>query len=135
MSSDKRTMASSDEHSYGCQPDPQQEDPWPIEGYPDPPQDHEPTPPPPPSPSRPRPPLSTPKGDDCCRQIMEVLRCIPGIDEECLRLHKPKTPPKVTIANLCGALPMKDRLGPIMLLVIRRFRDGVSPGNALETWE
>src|SRR5580704_1937469 len=84
---------------------PQEEDPWPIEGQPDPRTDCDCPPPqatPGTGPSRPRPPEGGPKGDDCCRQILAALRCIPGIDETCLHLRKPKTPPKVKIANLCG---------------------------------
>ena len=111
----------------------QQEDPWPIEGAPEDVDDcrckptHPET-----GPARPVPTDAVPKGDDCCQQILDVLRCIPGIDEKCLHPHKPKTPPKVKITNLCGVLPIKERIAPIMLLILRRLRNGVPPANTFE---
>lgn len=109
-----------------------EDDPWQIDGFPEPTDDCNCNPPPPSTPSRPAPPVATPKGDDCCQQILELLRCIPGIDEKCLYPHKPKTPPKVKITNLCGALPIKERVAPILLLILRRLRNGVPPGNTFE---
>ena len=129
----KRSKRANDEYINGGNEGCEAEDPWPIDGYPEPPQDCKcPPSSPPPGPSRPSPPDAKPKGDDCCQQIFEILRCIPGIDEECLCLQKPKTPPKVKIANLCGALPIKDRIVPILLLILRRLQNSVSPGNQFE---
>src|SRR5215213_1476396 len=73
----------------------QYDDPWKIEGEPVIPDDCEC--PPKRTPSRPKPerPESKPKDQDCCRQILELMRCIPGIDERCLHLHKPKVSSKV----------------------------------------
>jgi hypothetical protein len=70
--------------------------------------------------------------DDCCSQLIEALRCIPGVDERCLRLSKPKIPSKVKLANLCGALPFKEAIGPIMMLLLRRYRSGVEALSAFE---
>jgi hypothetical protein len=108
------------------------EDPWVIDGIPSSPTDCDCPPVPTPGPVREPLPPTTPKGDDCCQQILEILKCIPGIDERCLKVRKPKTPPNVKIANLCGVLPIKERVAPILLLILRRLRDGVQPGNTFE---
>ena len=112
--------------------DEREDDPWPIENFPKPADDCDcgPSLVKPPAPGRP--PRERSKGKDCCEQILEALRCIPGIDEKCLNLRKPKTPPKVKLANLCGALPFKDTTGPILMLIARRHRDGVQAGNQFE---
>lgn len=128
--------------SHGSATDPNQpphpepataEDPWQIDEFPEPPEDCVCETP---RPSRPRPPAPEPrkpKNDDCCRQILEALKCIPNIDPDCLKFHKPKASPKFKVAELCGALPMKNRLAPMMLLVLRRFRAGVAPLDPFET--
>jgi hypothetical protein len=139
-----RQDSSHDEDRTGCGPnqnpnqDPNQEegpdDPWSIDGYPQSSSDcncH-------PSPQHPRPtpcdsPIVKPKGDDCCRQMIEILRGPSGIDERSFKFRKPKTDPKIKLANLCCALPVKERLGPILMLILRRYRDGVAPGNSFES--
>ncbi|HKY44884.1 MAG TPA: hypothetical protein VJM50_17460 [Pyrinomonadaceae bacterium] len=113
--------------------EPEPENPWPIEDYPQPPAHCE-CPPSPSTPSTPcDSPIVKPKGDDCCRQLIEILRGIPGIDERAFKFRKPKTDTKIKLANLCCALPVKERLGPILLLILRRYRDGVTPGNSFES--
>lgn len=109
------------------------EDPWTIEGIPQNVDDCGCKPAPPSnSPVRPNPVDAKPKGNDCCQQILDILQCIPGIDQKCLHVRKPKTPPKVKVANLCGVLPIKERIGPMMLLILRRLRSGVTAANAFE---
>jgi hypothetical protein len=109
-----------------------EDDPWKIDGLPELPEECNCEPPRPPPPSSVPPERVKPKGDDCCQQILELLKCIPNIDQNCLKLHKPKATPKFKIANLCGEFPVKDRLAPMLLLILRRFRDSVPPGNAFE---
>ena len=112
--------------------DPSSKDPWLIDGQQGPPDCNCPPKANPPTPSRPTPPEGGPKGDDCCRQILEVLRCLHGTNEKCFNIRKPKTKPKVKIANLCGVLPIKERIVPILLLILRRQRAGIPPANAFE---
>jgi hypothetical protein len=109
-------------------------DPWELEGLPTKaPCGCECTQSPAPSQTpRPTPTEARPKGDDCCKQIIEILRCLPGIDEKCLHIRKPKTPPKVKMANLHGVLPIKERIVPTLNLVLRRLRKGVPAGNVFE---
>jgi hypothetical protein len=109
-------------------------DPWELEGLPTKaPGGCECTQSPAPSQTpRPTPTEARPKGDDCCKQIIEILRCLPGIDEKCLHIRKPKTPPKVKMANLHGVLPIKERIVPTLNLVLRRLRKGVPAGNVFE---
>src|SRR5262249_36204058 len=40
---------------------------------------------------------------------------------------------KVKAANFCGALPIKERAVPAMMLILRRHRDGIQAGNQFET--
>ena len=77
-------------------------------------------------------PIVKPKGDDCCRQILDALKSMPGFDERRLKLHKPKQSTKVKLANRCCLLPVKDCLAPMLMLGLRRFRDGVVPANTFE---
>ncbi len=139
-----RQDSSHDEDRTGCEPnqnpnqDPNQEtgpdDPWAIDGYPQSSSDcncH-------PSPQQPRPtpcdsPIVKPKGDDCCRQMIEILRGLHGIEEREFKFRKPKTDRKIKLANLCCALPVKERLGPILMLILRRYRDRVAPANSFES--
>jgi hypothetical protein len=90
----------------------------------------------PPQPKAPRPcqnpPRAKPKPDDCCRQLIDLISKLPGIDQRVLNIHKPKTKPKVKVANLCCAYPVKERITPMLLLILRRYRDGVKPGNSYE---
>jgi len=114
---------------------PPQKDPWSIDGYTAPapaPRDCACPPTAAPVPQRPEPPETKPKDNDCCQQILDALRCIPGIDERCLRLRKPKTSPKLKITNLCGVLPIKERIVPILMLILRRQRAGHPAGNQFE---
>lgn len=121
-----------DAHAPGREHD--RNDPWPIDGYPEQLQDCRCKPAPTGSPRPPHPeiPINRPKGDDCCRQILQILQCIPGIDQECLKVRKPKTSSKLQVAYMCGALPVKERVAPVLLLILRRLRDGVPAGNAFE---
>jgi hypothetical protein len=115
-------------------PGSKRDDPWPIEdfdGYPEPdhcvcPPEVRPTPP-----KRERPEY-TPKPVDCCTQMIEILRCLPGFDERCISVRKPKASAKVKVAGLCGTLPIKERIAPILLLILRRYIDGVPAGEPLE---
>lgn len=96
-------------------------DPWPIDGFPEPPPDCD-CEPEPPAGRRPERPPRIPPRDDCCDRIIDTLRCIQeGGGERCFLIPKPKTPPKVKIANACGSLPVKERLAPILMLFLRRF--------------
>lgn len=72
------------------------------------------------------------KQDSCCEQILEALRCIPGIDEKCLKRRKPKTPPHVKLLNLGRDLPGKESIAPLLMLILRRYRNNVPPGNDFE---
>ena len=44
----------------------------------------------------------------------------------------PRRRPKSRSPTYAESLPIKERIVPILLLVLRRLRDGVSPGNAFE---
>lgn len=85
-----------------------------------------------PEPSDPcrKPPRSRGKDQDCCQQILEILRRMPGGSD--IRVRKPKQSPKVKIANLCCKLPIKDAVIPMLLLFLRRWLDGTSPKNDFE---
>jgi len=126
-----------DPHDQPRQPQqpPQTQDPWPIDGYPQGPGDCTCKPPQTPTPKRCHDddtPKANPKNTDCCEQLMQVLRCIPGMNERCFEFRKPKQTAKVKLANLCCALPVAERIGPILMLILRRYRDGVTPGNTFE---
>lgn len=77
-----------------------------------------------PEPSDPcrKPPRSRGKDQDCCQQILEILRRMPGGSD--IRLRKPKQSPKVKVANLCCKLLIKDAVIPMLLLFLRRWLDG-----------
>jgi hypothetical protein len=77
-----------------------------------------------------KPPRSRDKKQDCCQQILEILRRMPGGSD--IRLRKPKQSPKVKVANLCCKLPIKDSVIPMLLLFLRRWLDGTPPINNFE---
>ncbi|HEX4961635.1 MAG TPA: hypothetical protein VF173_12400 [Thermoanaerobaculia bacterium] len=77
-----------------------------------------------------KPPRSKGKDQDCCQQILNILRQMPGGRD--ISVKKPKQSPKVKIANLCCKLPIKDAIVPILLLFLRRFLNPVPPANDFE---
>ena len=88
------------------------------------------TPTPPPTPKAPC-TRSVPKNDDCCERLLSLL----GRDEGSVgqrRPRKPKTPSKVKLANWCCDWPVKDVLGPLMVLLAGRAERGVKPKNEFE---
>lgn len=87
---------------------------------------------PPPKPPEPcqKPPRSKGKDQDCCQQILDILRRMPSGSDICVK--KPKQSPKVKIANLCCKLPIKDAIIPMLLLFLRRFLDQTAPANDFE---
>jgi hypothetical protein len=81
------------------------------------------------SPSRQRPPRARPKNDDCCEQILALL----GQPERSRRRpRKPKQPVKTKTYNLCADGIGKTAVVPVLMLFLRRFKDGVAPVNAYE---
>ncbi len=87
-----------------------------------------------PSPKQPepcqKPPRSKGKDQDCCQQILDILRKMPGGHN--IRVKKPKQSPKVKSANLCCKLPIKDAVIPMLLLFLRRFLNQTPPANDFE---
>jgi hypothetical protein len=78
----------------------------------------------------PKPPHSRGKDQDCCKQILDILRQMPGGSD--IQVKKPKQSPKVKSANLCCKLPIKDAIVPILLLFLRRFLNQTPPANDFE---
>lgn len=87
---------------------------------------------PPPKQSEPcqKPPRSKGKDQDCCQQILNILRQMPGGRD--IKIKKPKQSTKVKIANLCCKLPIKDAIIPMLLLFLRRFLNRMPPANDFE---
>lgn len=77
-----------------------------------------------------KPPRSRDKNNDCCDQILEILRRMPGGQD--IKLKKPKQSVKVKVANLCCKLPVKDSVIPMLLLFLRRWLNGTPPVNSFE---
>jgi hypothetical protein len=106
------------------------EEPWPVDitGHDAPHCDCAPAPTPPPKPPCTR---SVQKDNDCCERLIALL----GGDRPNAgrtKIHKPKTPPKVKLANWCCDWPVKDAAGPLMVLISERATKGLTPKNEFE---
>jgi hypothetical protein len=67
---------------------------------------------------------------ECCDQIFEILKQLPGIDKSLF--HKPKIPIKEKIECLCNSIQLKDSMVPIFFHILKRFLDGMNPMDELE---
>ncbi len=87
----------------------------------------------PPEPAQPRPPCTRtkpPKGD-CCEALLDLLTRGES-PRGGYRQHKPKTSPKVKLANWCCDWPFRDSILPLLALLYERFRNGIAPQNEFE---
>lgn len=67
---------------------------------------------------------------DCCEQLVEILRSIPGL--ELPEIHKPKRKPSQKASCLCGALAARDTIAPAMAALFDRFDGGDDARNEYE---
>jgi len=72
------------------------------------------------------------KPKDCCETILEMLDPARGEHARGHKIHKPKQPPMVKLANWCCDWPIKDSLAPILALIWRRVQKGIAPKNDFE---
>jgi hypothetical protein len=70
------------------------------------------------------------RGTDCCEQLLEVLRRVPGL--QLPDVHKPKRKPSQKAACLCGTLGIRDAVAPAMVALFDRFDAGENPRNEYE---
>jgi hypothetical protein len=108
--------------------------PWPVDVTGRGPQDEcdcRPTAPPGPPPPCTR---TAPPKADCCELLIDLLTGDPKQRDRQSRpeLHKPKTPPKVKVANLCCDWPLRDSVGPLMVLLYERVKKKLPPQTAFE---
>jgi len=67
---------------------------------------------------------------NCCDQVIEVLKSIPGVNKDLF--HKPKVPNEVKIERLCCNMSIKDSTVPIFFHIMKRFLGGKTPLNEFE---
>ena len=67
---------------------------------------------------------------DCCDYLIEILKDMPGFNRK--YLHKPKIPNKIKIDCLCGSLPTKDAMVPIVCHIFERYFASIPAGNEVE---
>jgi hypothetical protein len=77
-----------------------------------------------------KPPCSHDKKQDCCEQILEILRR--GTGFEGIEIHKPKQSGKVKTANLCCRLSNKTSVVPVLMLFLSRFLQDKQPVSKFE---
>ncbi len=86
------------------------------------------TPPPSARPDRPRRP--PPRKDDCCAQILELIRELRGA--EGLRPHKPKQRPARKVQDLCDSLGIREAVLPLVVALWERREAGEKGRNLFE---
>jgi hypothetical protein len=87
----------------------------------------------PPTAKAPKPPCtrSHPKNENCSELLLDLLN--QKERDNCRRkFHKPKAPPKVKLANWCCDWPVRDAIGPIMVLLYLRAQKRLAPKNDFE---
>ena len=126
----EHSEANSPNPAYKHPPNQATDDPWSVDitGHDDPSCSCKP-----PISKKPKTPCtrSTPKKQECCERLLELLDP-KSKDASHGDVHKPKTPPKVKLANACCDWPVKDSLGPILVLLFQRAAKGLSPKNDFE---
>lgn len=75
---------------------------------------------------------SAPPKADCCELLIDLLNDDRKPHEGRPAIHKPKTPPKVKVANLCCDWPIRDSVGPLMVLLYERVKKKLAPKTAFE---
>lgn len=75
-------------------------------------------------------PCSRDKKQDCCEQILEILRRGGGFRD--VKIHKPKQSAKVKRANLCCKSSYETSVVPLLMLFLRRFLGNRQPENDFE---
>jgi len=71
------------------------------------------------------------RGTDCCEQLIEILRRVPGL--ELPEIHKPKRRPSQKAGCLCGTLGFRDAVVPAMVALFDRFDAGEKARNEYES--
>ena len=83
------------------------------------------------SPSRPeRPKRPPPRRDDCCAQLVELLRGVPGLEGR--KPHKPKQRPARKVQALCDSLGIAEAILPALAVLWERHEAGDSGRNNFE---
>lgn len=76
-------------------------------------------------------PKSNKRGNECLDQIIEMLRCIPGVCTD--KPHKPKQRIPRKIEGLCDHLGLQEALLPVLAVLWQRFLAGETARNEFES--
>lgn len=71
-----------------------------------------------------------PRRDDCCEQLIELLRGVPGL--ELPKPRKPKQRPARKAQDLCDAFGISDAILPALALLWERHKGGEAGRNSFE---
>lgn len=71
-----------------------------------------------------------PRREDCCEQLIDILRSLPGL--EIPKIRKLKQRPARKIQSLCDSLGITDSILPVLAILWNRYQAGETGRNDFE---